>query len=1003
MLWTPERQAQSAWTEHVPFVFWLVDVLRPRTIVELGTHNGVSYSAMCQAVKSLGLSSSCFAVDTWKGDEHAGFYAEDVYKDFAAFHDQRYSAFSRLVRSSFDEALHHFEDGSIDLLHIDGLHTYEAARHDYRSWLPKLAANAVVLFHDTNVRERGFGVFRLWSELAAESPHFNFLHGHGLGVLGQGRNYSGALRILFDARDDCVASSIREIFAKLGRSVRALSEMPSLDLERNGEIDALRKALAAREEELASLRRGVAEREVRILALDQTVSGRTAETAALRDALAELRQGVVDRDAKIKSLEITISALYGSSSWRITAPVRRLRRISSLLRHNMSNRAVAALWRALKTPSLAPLHERRGIHAVPSEPGARYLAERDVEYIPLAEPGPISSAVRCIAFYLPQFHPIPENDQSWGPGFTEWTNVSKARPAFAGHYQPHLPGELGFYDLRLPQVQRRQAELAKQYGIHGFCYYFYWFGGRILLDLPLRNMLKDQDIDFPFCLCWANENWTRQWDGRDDDVLIAQSHSPVDDLLFIEHIAPILRDRRYITVGDRPLLIVYGPMLLPDPSATAARWRDHCRKAGIGEIFLVSTHAFDGTDPRQIGFDAAIELAPNKITTRDIASGLTLFNSGFSGNVFDYRAFVERSYQTRPPEYCLFRSVCPSWDNSARKRERGTIFVHSSPAAYQEWLENVSDYTIRNFADESRLVFINAWNEWAESAYLEPDRRYGYAFLNATAKALQSVELRARRVVPQVGVIVHVFYEDIWPEIAAYLRAWKINFQLYATVPEHRAQEIGEVIQDEWPGAVVTPVQNRGRDIAPFLLQAKQAVSDGMELLCKIHTKRSPHRTDGNLWRSDLFRKILGGTSSVEQVIDAFSQNAALGILAPEDHLLPDATHWGSNVHCTLKLAAKMGYEGDPTPFMFAAGSMFWIRAEAMLPIFKLGLTAADFEEEAGQVDGTLAHAMERLFPIAAKLKGLRIADTRILSKTGLRSDAELAVSKMSEQGFFSR
>ena len=158
MFWTPERQAPSAWIEHVPFAFWLVDVLRPRTIVELGTHNGVSYSAMCQAVKSLGLATSCFAIDTWKGDAHAGFYREDTYRDFAAFHDQRYSAFSQLVRSRFDDALPRFEDGSIDLLHIDGMHTYEAVRHDYQSWLPKLSANAVVLLHDTAVRERKFGV-----------------------------------------------------------------------------------------------------------------------------------------------------------------------------------------------------------------------------------------------------------------------------------------------------------------------------------------------------------------------------------------------------------------------------------------------------------------------------------------------------------------------------------------------------------------------------------------------------------------------------------------------------------------------------------------------------------------------------------------------------------------------------------------------------------------------------------------------------------------------------
>src|SRR5262245_35155519 len=198
MFWTPERQAPSAWTEHVPFAFWLVDVLRPAAIVELGTHAGMSYSAMCQAVKALCLPARCFAIDTWKGDEHAGFYSEEVYRDFAAFHAPRYGAFSRLVRSTFDEALPHFEDGSIELLHIDGYHTYEAVSHDFLSWQPKLAPNAIVIFHDTNVREHDFGVFRLWEEISAGKPHFAFLHGHGLGVLGNGRDYPRPLQFLFD-------------------------------------------------------------------------------------------------------------------------------------------------------------------------------------------------------------------------------------------------------------------------------------------------------------------------------------------------------------------------------------------------------------------------------------------------------------------------------------------------------------------------------------------------------------------------------------------------------------------------------------------------------------------------------------------------------------------------------------------------------------------------------------------------------------------------------------
>lgn len=221
MLWRSERRARSAWIEHVPFAFWLVDVLRPAKIVELGTHSGVSYSAMCQAVKSLGLATSCFAVDTWTGDEHAGFYPENIYHEFAVFHSRHYDDFSRLVRSTFDEALPHFDDGTIDLLHIDGFHTYEAVKHDYETWMPKLSPNAIVLFHDTNVREGDFAVYRLWNEIARDRRHFEFMHGHGLGVLTNGDNYPAPLNVLFDAEgNETLTTDIRSIFAYLGGLTR---------------------------------------------------------------------------------------------------------------------------------------------------------------------------------------------------------------------------------------------------------------------------------------------------------------------------------------------------------------------------------------------------------------------------------------------------------------------------------------------------------------------------------------------------------------------------------------------------------------------------------------------------------------------------------------------------------------------------------------------------------------------------------------------------------------
>jgi GT2 family glycosyltransferase/glycosyltransferase involved in cell wall biosynthesis/septal ring factor EnvC (AmiA/AmiB activator) len=282
MFWTPERQAASGWHEHVPFAFWLVEVLSPGTIVELGTHTGVSYSAMCQAVRTLDLPTRCFAVDTWKGDEHAGFYGEDVYREFTAFHDHRYGAFSTLVRSTFDEAVSHFDNGSIDLLHIDGLHTYEAVRHDFESWRPKLSPDAIVMFHDVNVRERGFGVFQLWNEISAGRPSFVFLHGHGLGILGLGADYPEPIKSLFDARDS-TATSIRDVFAHLGRSVGTAAGAAEHELR----AAALEATLAARGEDIGRLESGLAHHEAQVASLEHALAARTGDVARIETELSE--------------------------------------------------------------------------------------------------------------------------------------------------------------------------------------------------------------------------------------------------------------------------------------------------------------------------------------------------------------------------------------------------------------------------------------------------------------------------------------------------------------------------------------------------------------------------------------------------------------------------------------------------------------------------------------------------------------------------------------------
>jgi Glycosyltransferase WbsX len=351
--------------------------------------------------------------------------------------------------------------------------------------------------------------------------------------------------------------------------------------------------------------------------------------------------------------------------------------------------------------------------------------------------------IRAIAFYLPQFHPIPENDAWWGEGFTEWTNVRRAAPLFPGHYQPHVPRQLGYYDLRDPAARLAQADLAREHGIHGFCYYHYWFGGKRLLETPFNEVLESGKPDFPFCLCWANENWTRRWDGEEREILIGQSHSHEDDLAHIEGLFPAFRDPRYIRVNGRPLFLVYKTGLLPDPKKTAAIWREAAHRAGIGELYLVrienSFQAFEPA-PEEVGFDAAAEFAPywGSFGPR-VNDRVGLDEAAGEGGplIYDYDDIMLTMLGRELPGYKMFRGAFPSWDNSPRRKSGQTVFVNSAPEKYAFWLSQIGRYTLEHFTGDERLLFINAWNEWGEGCHLEPDERYGTRHLEATRLGLR--------------------------------------------------------------------------------------------------------------------------------------------------------------------------------------------------------------------------------------------------------------------------
>jgi lipopolysaccharide biosynthesis protein len=355
---------------------------------------------------------------------------------------------------------------------------------------------------------------------------------------------------------------------------------------------------------------------------------------------------------------------------------------------------------------------------------------------------------RLIAFYLTQFHPTPENDLWWGKGFTEWTNVTKAEPLFAGHLQPHLPTDFGFYDLRLRETRRDQIKTAKEYGIDGFCYHYYWFSGKRILNSPLDDMLQDKDSEMPFCLCWANENWTRRWDAAEHEVLIAQKYLPNDDLNFIKSLIPFFKDSRYIRIDEKPFLIVYRPQHLPDAKNTLLVWRKHCKSIGIGEIYICAALVHGNENYEQYGFDSGVEFPPHNLKSANINDQIK-FYSLFKGNLMEYSA-IATSYLNRVYKNSkVFKTVFPSWDNTARTKERSLVVLNGHPENYEYWLSSTIDM-VKEKQNGEQLVFINAWNEWAEGCHLEPDRWFGHGFLEATLSAKNGV--RRFSTFPHIGL-----------------------------------------------------------------------------------------------------------------------------------------------------------------------------------------------------------------------------------------------------------
>lgn len=352
---------------------------------------------------------------------------------------------------------------------------------------------------------------------------------------------------------------------------------------------------------------------------------------------------------------------------------------------------------------------------------------------------------RVIAFYLPQFHPIPENDEWWGKGFTEWTNVARAKPLFKGHEQPRLPADLGFYDLRCPEVREAQAELALTYGVEGFCYWHYWFAGRRLLERPFNEVLESGSPNFPFCLGWANESWTGVWNNEPRRLLIEQTYpGDSDDREHFDYLLSAFSDSRYIRVDDKPLLYIYKPLKLPDAKRRLDQWREWAHQAGLKGLYILGNNQLDFVHADELGLDGAV-VSTHGVTTSESAAlnrAKWLFwgvskRLGVGGpRVIDYSEAIKHLVPDLSRfDFDAYPCTYPNWDHTPRSGRRGLVYTGSTPELFKKHMMDAIR-AVSSRKRDHRLVFLKSWNEWAEGNYIEPDAKWGHAYLDALKDAV---------------------------------------------------------------------------------------------------------------------------------------------------------------------------------------------------------------------------------------------------------------------------
>ena len=662
-------------------------------------------------------------------------------------------------------------------------------------------------------------------------------------------------------------------------------------------------------------------------------------------------------------------------------------------------RALAVLARALSLPFQFLLRSlRRVARSRVIKPAIEQWSEiRDEcfeEPLPIDLQGRSPGNLEIIAFFLPQFHRDEVNEKAWGRGFTEWRNVAKALPLFRDHRQPKLPADLGFYDLTMVDAWIEQARLTSQYGIRGFALYHYWFPGTRPLEASIKTLLGHPEIPLSFCLCWANESWTRRWDGGNEEVILRQDYEGSSPEDLADYLLPFMRDPRYICEDGKPVYLIYRADELPSPADFLGRLRDRLRSSGI-EVCLGRVLSFRANPQDHLAtlFDFAVQFPVHGtygqhescraiVPLQEIRDPLMLAST----NVLDYQRWSmvqARCYQSLLVDsqggIPIFPAVMPDFDNTARRgNSGGSLFLRASGNHFHRWVVDVLNMVRRiNFVGQRRYIsrpylYITSWNEWAEGSFMEPSLHLGYHYLNSLYRACVAADpereemLRASRLgfkkKREDALVYHLYYPEATPEVAMRIKKLSHTYDIFLSVSplisSVHLRQISSACAAAGGSLVISEFENCGYDIYPFFAYICDSALDLLHRyrwILKLHAKRSTHRADGGQWSQAMHSELSS--------IDPECLAADVGFVAPEMSTLRVADYMGSNateLKALLRILSLSAVDLHLTHF--SAGSMYLIRASCLARFENVLPRVLELlkEKPGYQIDGSYAHAMER-------------------------------------------